>query len=183
MHPELAAMFEADRREHANPRMAGTPEYSAMRKRDAERRRRAREILRDDAPEDPLDSYHAAWLFNHGDSPDDAEFAYKLAERAIAGGHSAARWLYAAAFDRWCMYSRRPQRFGTQIVPDGRRYRVWDTDPATTDEERAALDVPPLAEQHRRAAEQSESCPQPPMDSAPAWLKAALKRWARSDPA
>ena len=99
----------------------------------------------------------------------------------MAAGHAPACWLYAAAYDRWCMYRGRPQRLGTQIVPDGRRYRVWDTDPSTTDRERATFDVPPLAEQRRRADEQSGACPQPPMDMAPEWLKAARVRWAEAD--
>ncbi|HUR55591.1 MAG TPA: hypothetical protein VMZ71_15755, partial [Gemmataceae bacterium] len=60
----------------------------------------------------------------------------------------------------------------------GTQYRVWDTDTSVTDEERAALDVPPLAEQHRRAAEESATFPQPPLELAPEWLKAALARWA-----
>jgi hypothetical protein len=183
MHPELAALFEADRRDHANPPMPGTPEYAAMRKRDADRRSSAAAILQNEAPGDPLDWYRAAWLFNHGDTPEEAEVACRLAERAMAAGHAPARWLYAATYDRLCMYRGQPQRFGTQIVPDGRRHRVWDTDPSTTDEERAAFDVPLLAEQHRRADEESVTCPQPPMDLAPEWLKAALVRWAESEPA
>jgi hypothetical protein len=71
----------------------------------------------------------------------------------------------------------RPQRYGTQFVPDGVRHRLWDVEPGTTDEERAAWDVPPLAEQLRRADELTRSGPQPPMDEAPAWLKVATERW------
>jgi hypothetical protein len=183
MHQELAVLFAADRRDHATPLTAGTPEYAAMRRRDADRRARAAAILRDESPDNPVDWYHAAWLFNHGDTPAEAETAVRLAERAAAGGYGPARWLFAAASDRWCMYSGRPQKFGTQIVPDGRGYRVWDTDPGITDEERAAYDVPPLAEQHRRAAEESACFPQPPMDLAPEWLKAALVRWGTAEQA
>jgi hypothetical protein len=177
MHQKLAALFAADRREHATPLTAGTPEYAEMRKRDADRRAQAVAILRDELPDEPVDWYHAAWLFNHGDTIAEAETAFRLAERAAAGGHDPARWLFAAAYDRYCMYSGLPQKFGTQIVPDGERYRVWDTDPDTTDEERTVHDVPPLAEQHRRAAEESGCLPQPSMDMAPEWLRAALIRW------
>lgn len=178
MDAELAALYAADREDHAVGRTAGTPEYVAMRARGADRRAQARSILVGSEPDDPIDWYHAAWLFNHGDTPDDAEQAHRLAARAAAAGHGAARWLAAAAFDRWHMYRGLPQRFGTQIVPDGVGYRVWDTHPATTDADRAAHDVPPLAELHRRAAEDGRSWPQPPMDQAPGWLKAALDRWA-----
>lgn len=178
MHPELQALHEADREDHACELMAGTPEYAAMRARDAQRRARARAIL--DALPDaaPVDLYRAAWIFNHGDTPEDARFAHDLATRAAAGGHAPARWLAAAAFDRWCMYRGLPQRYGTQIVPDGVGYRVWDTEPAVTDAERAEHDVPPLAEMQRRAAECGLNHPQPPLDQAPDWLKTALNRWA-----
>jgi hypothetical protein len=77
------------------------------------------------------------------------------------------------------MYQGKPQRYGTNMVPDGKRIRVWDVDPATTDEERSRWDVPPLAEMERRAAEASGIEPMPPMDDAPAWLREALTRWAR----
>jgi hypothetical protein len=35
------------------------------------------------------------------------------------------------------MYSGKPQKYGTNSVPDGKRFRVWDVDPATTDEAQA----------------------------------------------
>jgi TPR repeat protein len=178
MLPELLALFEADRQDHRHIRMAGTPEYDAMRARDADRRERARVLLATSPDLDPADLYHAAWLLNHGETPEDAEQAFRLAERASAGGHLEARWLSAASYDRWCMYRGLPQRFGTQIVPDGVGYRVWDVDGTASDEERAALGVPPLADQLRRAAEQGRTLPQPPWDRAPAWLRSALSRWA-----
>jgi len=43
---------------------------------------------------------------------------------------------------------------------------------------RAAWDVPPLAEQLRRADELTRSQPQPSMEEAPAWLRAAIERRA-----
>ena len=76
------------------------------------------------------------------------------------------------------MYEGRPQKYGTQFVPDGARYRLWDVESGTTDAERVLWDVPPLAEQHRRAEEMTLREPQPPLDEAPGWLKAALHRWA-----
>jgi SAM-dependent methyltransferase len=76
------------------------------------------------------------------------------------------------------MYEGRPQRYGTEIVPDDVRHRLWDVKPATTDDERAAWDVPPLAEQLRRADELTLHEPQPPMDEAPPWLRTAIERWS-----
>lgn len=180
----LSALYAEDRHEHAAVPPAGTPEYRALRERDRTRRARAQAALaalRDAGNISPDDLFHAAWLLNHGDLPEEARRSHELAREAAERGHPRARWLAAAAFDRWCMYEGRPQKYGTQFVPDGQRYRLWALDPSTTDADRAAWDVPPLAEQLRRAEEMTEREPQPPMADAPAWLRAAIERW-RSDP-
>lgn len=176
----LAALHADDCRAHSAVPPVGTAEYRALRAQDRERRRAAEAALhelraRGGASADDL--YHAAWLLNHGETPDEARRAHELAREAASKGHAGARWLAAAAFDRWCMYDGRPQRYGTQFVPDGVRFRLWDVDPATTDAQRAEWDVPPLAAQQRRAEELTRTEPQPPMDEAPAWLVAALRRW------
>ena len=44
------------------------------------------------------------------------------------------------------MYQGKAQKYGTQFVPDGKRHRLWDVDPTTTDDERAAKHVPSLQE-------------------------------------
>jgi len=100
--------------------------------------------------------YHAAWLLNHGEMPGEAAQAHALAREAAEGGYAPARWLAAAAYDRACMYAGRPQRYGTQFVPDGVRYRLWDVDVATSDSDRAEWDVPPLAEQRARRGDDAE---------------------------
>jgi len=176
----LAALYTDDRREHADVPPAGTPEYRALRSRDRARRADAAaalDAIRAAGEAAPDDLFHAAWLFNHGDEPADALIAHELAREAAARGHARARWLAAAAYDRWCMYEGRPQKYGTQFVPDGTRYRLWDVDPSTTDDERASWDVPSLADQERRAEVMTRTEPQPPLDEAPDWLRAALDRW------
>jgi TPR repeat protein len=176
----LRRLYEEDVREHGDVPAVGTPEYVALRARDRTRRGQAQEAverLREASDVSPRDVYHAAWLFNHGETPADALRAHEWALEAAEAGHDRARWLAAASYDRWCMYEGRPQKYGTQFVPDGVRYRLWDVDPDTTDAERARWDVPPVAEQLRRADEMSLREPQPPLDEAPQWLKDALKRW------
>lgn len=60
--------------------------------------------------------------------------------------------LAAAAYDRWLVHQGKPQKYGTQYrSDDGEAFRLEEVDPATTDEERAEWDVPPLAEAQRMA--------------------------------
>jgi hypothetical protein len=179
---ELKALYEADLHEHAQGYAYGSPAYQAMRARDRERRRRAGELLAAGGLRTPEDHDRAARIFQHGDTPEEAWQAHQLALKAAELGHRPARWLAAAAYDRWLMYQGRPQKFGTQYVSDGRRQRLWDVEPATSDEERARWDVPPLAEQLRKAEPASRAGPPAPVgEDAPQWLKDALKRWEQEE--
>ena len=177
MNSQLKSLFDLDQSDHALIRTPGAEGYDEMRKRDAARRDQVRTIIAKADLLDAIDFYHAAWILNHGDNVADAEVAFALAEKSFELGHEPAKWLFAAAYDRWCMYRGQPQKFGTQIVPDGQRYRVWDTATDTTDEERQRYNVPSIAEMHARAERDSEEIPQPPMEFVPSWLKAAISRW------
>ena len=155
--------------------LAGQSAYSALRARDAGRREAVMTLLADGWPEDADALYAAAWILNHGDLSEEAALGSRLAARAAELGLPGARWLAAAALDRSLMYAERPQKYGANIVPDGVGYRLWDVDPATTDAERLANDVPPLAEMQARAAAITD--PQPDMARAPDWLRRAMRRW------
>lgn len=154
--------------------LAGEPAYVALRERDRARREAVMALLADGWPEDADALYAAAWILNHGDLSEEAALGSRLAARAAELGRPGARWLAAAALDRSLMYADRPQKFGTNTVPDGVGWRLWDVDPTTTDAERLANDVPPLAEMQARA--EAITDPQPDMAAAPAWLKAARMR-------
>lgn len=155
--------------------LAGEPAYAALRARDRARREAVMNLLADGWPEDADALYAAAWILNHGDLSEEAALGSRLATLAADKGRSGARWLAAAAYDRAMMYSGRPQKYGTNIVPDGVGWRLWDVDPATTDAERLANDVPPLAEMQARAA--AITAPQPDMAGAPESLRKAMRRW------
>jgi hypothetical protein len=174
---EIQELFLADQKEHLDVPSVGTAEYSALRERDRLRRESGLKLLVSITSPSAEDLYRVAWVLNHGDTPEEARCAHQLATQAAALGCDDAKWLSAASYDRWQMYSGKPQKYGTQIVPDGTRHRVWDTDPSTTDTERAELNVPPIADQHKRAIELTRTVPQPPMDQAPEWLKSAIARW------
>ncbi|HEY9401270.1 MAG TPA: hypothetical protein VIQ24_01160 [Pyrinomonadaceae bacterium] len=181
MNSELQNLFRADQEERKNHPHHGTPEYRLLRERDAARRKRLEAIVESGGLREPEDYYHAAWILNHGESVEEIGQAHTLAKEAVKRGLRGARWLTAATYDRWLMYQGKPQKYGTQIVPDGRRQRVWDVEPATSDAERAEWDVPTLAEMNRRAAEVTRNEPMPQMDAAPGWLKDALQRWRAED--
>lgn len=169
----LRLMFE-DRAENRDV-LAGSEVYDRLRARDKARRERVKALINDGWPEDPEALYAAAWVLNHGDASEEAYLGHQLAARARDLGHAPARWLAAAALDRSLMYQGLPQKYGTNIVPDGVGYRLWDVDPATTDAERLANDVPVLAEMQARAAAMTGA--QPEMSGAPEWLRRAIKRW------
>jgi hypothetical protein len=152
MNDELAALYAADRREH-NPQTAPPGTYEELRERDRQRRRRASEMVAADELQTAEDYFHAAQLFHHGDNINDFELAYKLAVKAAEMGHRPARWMAAAACDRWLIEQGKPQKYGTQYAGDEERLWLIDVDPETTDEERIAWDVPPLSEALRRAEE------------------------------
>lgn len=57
--------------------------------------------------------------------------------------HRPARALAAQLYDRMRVLAGRPQKFGTQLGPDG---APWPVDPGTTDSERAKWDLPGLAD-------------------------------------
>lgn len=184
MNTELFSLYQADKQERVNQPGANTPAYKAMRERDQARRERVMEMAAADELHTAKDYFHAAWIMNHGDTLDDAKNAHLLALRSSELGHRPARWLAAASYDRWQMYQSKLQKYGTNYVYDGIQDRLWDVDPATTDEERAAWDVPPLAEQLRKADVANKH--KTPMTgnerrefliNAPEWLKEALKRW------
>jgi hypothetical protein len=178
MNNELASLYKADRQERTNQPMVNTDEYKAMRKRDLERRERVMEMVAADELHSAEDFFHAASIMNHGDTIDDARNAQLLALRSSELRHRPARWLVAVTYDRWQMYQGKPQKYGTNYVYDGRKDRLWDVDPQTTDDERAVWDVPPLVEQLRKAEEANRH--KSPMSenelkefeaSAPQWLK------------
>jgi len=184
MNEELLSLYTEDREEHANQAKVNTPEYKEMRARDLQRRERVLKIFEKNEILSAEDYFHAAQIMNHGDTPEDAQLAHTFALRASKLGHRPARWLAAASYDRWLMYQVKPQKYGTNYIYDGIQDRLWDVDPSTTDEERADWDVPPLAEQLRKAEEanwhktpMSEVERKEFEENAPEWFKGILKKW------
>jgi hypothetical protein len=86
-----------------------------------------------------------ALVLQHGDKPEDFLLAHVLANAAVIKGDLEARWLSAAALDRYLQSIEKPQIFGTQ-------YRKNDSGPWTQDAFDSKL-VPPLDKQQQRLKE------------------------------
>lgn len=181
MNAELSMLCEADQQERQHHPDYGTPEYWQLRAHDAQRRERVQTLIAEYVLTVAEDYFHAALIFQHGESLEDIWHAHTLALKAVDLGFDPAKWLAAASLDRWLMYQSRPQKYGTQFVPDGKQYRLWEVDPMTTEMDRATWNVPSLEEQARRAEQMTQSMSQPSMDDAPLWLKEALQRWNQKD--
>ncbi len=177
MNEELLRMYEADVADHRQGLTAGTPEYASMRALDRKRRSAVQEMIDRGEVTQPEDYFHAARIFQHGDIPEDARLAFELASKAAEGGYRPAKWLSAAAYDRWLVYQGKPQKYGTQYFSDGKHQHLFDVDPGTTDEERANWDVPPLQEQLRKAEEATRNFPALPIPpNPPDWLMNAIRK-------
>ena len=92
MNAELLSLYNEDRREHAGPPKVNTPEYKALRARDSARRGRVMELAAEGGLQTAEDYYHAAWVMNHGDTPEDAKNGHTFALRSSELGHRPARW-------------------------------------------------------------------------------------------
>src|SRR6266851_5933999 len=154
MNKELLALFEQDQADRRAFEQLDHEQIQKMLQRDRERRQRVEELVGSEALQAPEDYFHAAMVFQHGETLEDFWQAHNLAGRGAELGHPNCRWLTAAAYDRWLMNQGKPQRYGTQYTArDDEPYRLWDVDPTTTDEERAAWNVPSLAEALQQAQE------------------------------
>lgn len=152
---ELTQLFEADQADRA-PRQEAI-DWTVVRPRDQARRQRVDEILQAAAQRTLAadDYYHAAFVYQHGETPVEIQRAHDLAVRAVEvdPDHEQARWLAAASEDRKLMYEHKAQKWGTQYKKIDGAWLVWPVDPAITDAQRAAWEVPPLVEAEARAAQ------------------------------
>ena len=148
-------MYEADQADRQ-----GDIDWELVGPRDEARRQRATEMLDQDIVHTAQDYYNAAMIFQHGTFGDtiSARRAFDLMERSLSLESAVPRgkWLRAAAWDRYLMYKGEPQWYGTQYrkLSAESPWILWEVDTTkVTDAERAANDVPPLAEARARAEE------------------------------
>lgn len=87
---------------------------------DSARRKRTHRLLEQGALQTGADFHDAAFIFQHGDQPEDYLLAHVLAMAAVAKGEPRGRWIAAATLDRYLHSIGQPQIFGTQYLT--RRY-------------------------------------------------------------
>jgi hypothetical protein len=143
---EMQAIFDADQAARNDP--VGI-DWSVVGREDAERRRRTRELLDAGGLKSGTDFYNAAFVFQHGEAPNDYLLAHSLAVAAVARERADASWIAAATLDRYLQSIGQKQIFGTQ-------FRTAPGQPTTQDPYdralvpdalRTALGVPVQAEQ------------------------------------
>jgi hypothetical protein len=156
MNKELAALFQADQADRT-----GEIDPQLL-ERDRVRRQRVKELVAAGSLEDGADFFHAAMIYQHGEELEDYWQAHTLAKKAAEWGHQSGRWLAAAAYDRWLMHQGQPQKYGTQYRVGAGGWQLYQVDPATTDEERAEWNVPPLVRALERAEEMNRTRPPQP---------------------
>lgn len=152
---ELRAIYAEDQADRTpSTAIARGEDAGTILERDARRRKRVTEILDGGGATSSTDFFHAAMVFQHGDTPADIVRAYALALRAaeIVPTHPKARWLAAASKDRELMYLGKPQLYGTQFRVEDGHWVLYQVDSSVTDEERAKWGVPALAEARKQVA-------------------------------
>ena len=145
---ELTQIFDMDQADR-HPGPEGI-DWAAVSKRDAVRRSRTLELLRQGAVRTSEDFRHAAYIFQHGESIEDFRLALSLAwvAASIDPDNKNAKWLTAAAWDRLLMNQGHPQWYGTQYRrdPESNEWQLYEVqEDAVTDEQRIELNVPSLA--------------------------------------
>lgn len=112
-NPEIKQIYDADQKDREPP--MGKLAWEKIGPRDAARRQRVRELMEQGKLRTGKDYEYAAMVFQHGEGSDDILLAHVLAVTAIGKGDLGARWLAAAALDRYLSRVGQPQVFGTQF--------------------------------------------------------------------
>ncbi|MFH2201770.1 MAG: hypothetical protein ABIJ96_01505 [Elusimicrobiota bacterium] len=146
---KLQELFEEDQQDRA--KVYDTKEsVEQLSTRDATRRKRLLVMMELDEIKTKSDLYHAAVVFQHGNTSSDFLIAHRLATLAALNGHRTARWLLAASLDRYLMSIRQGQIYGTQFEynSDSKAYelKLPVQDPIILSFEKEMLGVPSVKE-------------------------------------
>jgi hypothetical protein len=141
---EMAAIYEAD--QHARERMDGITDaqWQQIAKDDTDRRAQTHALL--GMLHAGEDFRKAAFIFQHGETPDDYLVAHTLALVALAKGDTEAKWIAAVSLDRYLNAIGKPQIYGGNFeVVNGVAHQKAFNAALVSDDLRGALGVPPAA--------------------------------------
>ena len=111
-NPEMKRIFDEDQR----ARQTGVKtDWAEVNRLDAERRDATRKLLKDGALHSGQDFGWAAFVFQHGSTPDDYLLAHTLAIVALKKGDQDSVWIATATLDRYLQSINQPQIYGTQF--------------------------------------------------------------------
>jgi hypothetical protein len=110
-------------------KMTTAPDWQAVARRDKDRQTTVRALLTKGELKSGRDYQFAALVFQHSESANDLKLAHLLAVTAALKGQPTARWLAAAALDRYLWASNQPQVFGTQFKQQGAANSTWTMEP------------------------------------------------------
>jgi hypothetical protein len=118
---------------------------ATIKKQDEKHRRQVRELLARGALHTGKDFERAAFIFQHGSTPEGYLLAHSLALVAMARGNAGALWLATATLDRYLNSIKQPQIYGTQF--HNTKETGWSQEPYNrtliSDELRRRLGVHP----------------------------------------
>jgi hypothetical protein len=129
-------------------RVTGSIPDPKIAERHAARAAEVRKMVEQGELQTAKERFEAAVILVENDELDDLKLAEVLAQEAAIGGERLAPRVAAEAIDKQRVLAHQPQRYGTQYewVPALGQWRLYVLDPSTTDSERQAVGVPPLAE-------------------------------------
>jgi hypothetical protein len=112
-NPEMKQLFDEDQR----VRQPGVKiDGASVGKSDTERREAVLRLLDKDSLHTGEDFTWAAFLFQHGSTPEDYLLAHSLAIIALKKGYGDAWWIATATLDRYLQSIHQPQIYGTQFL-------------------------------------------------------------------
>jgi hypothetical protein len=154
---EMTDIFEADQAARKGAKI----NWVTVHEEDLKRQIRTQALLDAGQLNSGDDFYHAAFVFQHGDLPEDCLKAHALAVIAAARGKPEATWIAAATLDRYLQRIGQPQIYGTQYRRD--EEGAWTQAPyrgdLLSDALREATGVPPIRQQEVKLKEMARKAP------------------------
>ena len=115
---EMQRVYDEDQKPRQNPGTLSARDWEIINQGDAARREQTRRLIADGQLHTGEDFRKAAFIFQHGATPDDYLLAHTLALIATAKGDASASWIGSATLDRYLQSTGKPQIYGTQFKTD-----------------------------------------------------------------